>query len=90
VFATVIAVPLPVVPRISACAVPATVIVPKVLVVGCADWRACLAIDLADSTSLVSEVRPWSAADSVCWAWPIESSSEFRSLARLLSELDVK
>src|ERR1700757_2154424 len=33
---------------------------------------------------------PWSAADSVCWAWPIESSSELRSLARLLNDCEVK
>src|SRR5438874_2541932 len=57
---------------------------------GGAAWRACNAIDLADWTNLVSEVRPVLAASSVFCACPIESSSALRSLARVLSACEVK
>src|SRR3972149_2370624 len=53
-------------------------------------WRACLATDFADSTSLVIEEMPWSAASSVFCAWPIESSRELRSLAREFRDCEVK
>ena len=51
---------------------------------------ACWASDCAVWTSLVSEVRPLSAACSVCVAFETESSRLPRSLARLLSADAVK
>src|SRR3954453_15361769 len=51
---------------------------------------ACWAIACALCTSLVSEVRPLLAACNVWVAFEMESSSELKSLARSLSDCEVK